>query len=213
MLPTPLPGLLPLGTSERLLLLGALSYLTLGLAYLAFDGISSTWSRFRWEIGTGPAATLAAAAAWTTVLVLWPVPLVCRTFRTLRNRPQIGPAEELIWRSTPRQAARAIPAQPAIAAAELPVPPRWFRQEYEAIRSVLTEGGVVTAQARALGLVDASALAFGPGHPFTAYAWDLLAHTARAEQQPGDPRHEQTSADSHSVYCCPGCPAATAVAR
>ncbi|MFB7669648.1 hypothetical protein ACFC1R_38105 [Kitasatospora sp. NPDC056138] len=92
-LPTPLPDLLPLGASDRLLLLGALCYLTLGLSCLSFNGISGAWSRCGWEISTGPAATLAAAAAWTTVLVLWPVPL-----RALRSRRAIGPAEELIWR-------------------------------------------------------------------------------------------------------------------
>ncbi|MDH6130231.1 hypothetical protein [Kitasatospora sp. GP82] len=61
-LPAPLPGL-PLTSSERLLLLGALCYLALGLACLSFTGISNTWSRLhRREIGTSPTARLATSS-------------------------------------------------------------------------------------------------------------------------------------------------------
>ncbi len=87
----PLPTLLPvlaLSASGRLLLLGALCYLVAGVTYLALTGISSTFFGIRRrEIGTGAGAVVAATAVWAAVVVLWPVPLVCRTLRALRHSP------------------------------------------------------------------------------------------------------------------------------
>jgi len=218
----PLPSSLPsldLNPSERLFLLGALCYLAAGLAYRAFTGISSSWSRLhRQEIGTGAAAAVAAAAVWAVVVVLWPVPLLCRTFRALRGRTSAAPCEELIWRGPARSATAGAAAVP------LPVPPHWYRQRYETVRVFLAAGGTVIAQARASGLVDDSTLAFGSGHPFTRDAWELLAHIVRvglAEHGPSagtssssgswasDPLHRQ--ADVDSVYLSTGCPSTTAV--
>ncbi|MEV4616805.1 hypothetical protein AB0K43_30055 [Kitasatospora sp. NPDC049258] len=198
--PPALPGL-PVSADERLLLLGALGYLVLGLAYLTCTGLSSTWFRIqRPEIGTGPGASVAAAVVWATVVVLWPVPLACRTSRILHRRLRSVPEEALVWRSAPAgpDVAASAPGADKSAAALWRAPPRWYRQEYDAVRAALAEGMPLIAQARAADLVSTSAVVLGADHLSTLDAWDLLSHTVRsaATQRPRPSSPVPDSADS-----------------
>ncbi|MDH6115671.1 hypothetical protein P3T36_007288 [Kitasatospora sp. MAP12-15] len=159
---------LALSPAGRLLALGVLCHLTAGTTYLALTGISDTRVPIHHrEIGTGPAAAVAAAAVWSAVVVLWPVPLVCRTVRALRRRPDAAQlSEERIWRARPA------------AVVAISVPPEWYRREYEAARAARADSAAAGA-ARAAVLVERSVLAFGAGHSYSRDAWELLAHAAR----------------------------------
>ncbi|GAB2711696.1 hypothetical protein [Kitasatospora kifunensis] len=177
-----------LSVSQRLLVLGSLCHLTAGTSYLALTGINGTRVPIRrQEIGTGAGAAVATAMVWALVVVLWPIPLVCRAVRALRPRPgATQPGDELIWRSRPA-AASPPPVQPTRTPAAQPdVPPHWYRREYEAACDALAYSPAAGA-ARAAALIEHCVLAFGPAHLYTRDAWELLAHTARlalAEQQP-----------------------------
>lgn len=166
---------LALSPAGRLLVLGALCHLTAGTTYLALTGISSTRPPIRrQEIGTGTAATMVVAAVMAVVVVLWPIPLICRAVHALRRRASADqPREERIWRALPT-----VPGRSAGPAATYPVPPQWYRQEYEAARAARAHSAAAGAT-RAAVLVERSVLAFGPAHPHSHDAWELLEHTAR----------------------------------
>ncbi|MFJ5120914.1 hypothetical protein [Kitasatospora sp. NPDC088548] len=90
-------------------------------------------------------------------------------------------------RTAPRHAAPkpAQPRRPGTAAppprpSYPPVPPRWYRIEYEAGRRALAEGRIDAAAQRAATLVEDSTAAFGPEHPYTRWAWDIRAAVVRA---------------------------------
>jgi hypothetical protein len=164
-------------SGERLVLLGAVVYLTAGAVYLALTGL--TGSRVpirRQELGTGPAAALAILGVWAVVVALWPVPAVLRSMRALRRRTlaaEPGP----VWRSEVEQppvaAARAPrPAEPQ----EEMWPPHQFWAEYWAVLGSGTAGAVV----RAAVLVERATAALGEQHPYTYAAWLLLARVAEA---------------------------------
>ncbi|MDH6710929.1 hypothetical protein P3T27_007680 [Kitasatospora sp. MAA19] len=169
----PIPALtLGLTDSARLLVLGVLCYFAAGWAYLALTGISGGIRRR--ETGHGPAAALTAALVWAVVVVLWPAPLVARTVRALR-RPHTEAPAEATWR---RPALPVTVPSAAYAPPPWPVPPYWYRQRYEAARTVLAENGPTAALEAASRLVADSALLLGDDHAWTLDAWDLLAHLA-----------------------------------
>ncbi|MDH6122965.1 hypothetical protein [Kitasatospora sp. GAS204B] len=206
-----------LSASQRLLVLGSLCHLTAGAAYLALTGIAGSRVPIRrQEIGSGSGAAVAAAMVWAVVVVLWPIPWVCRTVRALRCRAGAAqPCEERFWRAQP---ASVVTHPMRLAAAAQPqMPPLWCRDEYEAVHSALTASPAAGA-ARAAALVERSVLAFGPAHTHARYAWELLAHTARlglAERQDqptlvpfpraARPLDDQAAVGADGVYL-PGCP-------
>ncbi|MEV7177841.1 hypothetical protein [Kitasatospora sp. NPDC093679] len=162
-----LPGL-GLSVPVRLATLAAATYLTAGATYLALTGISSPLGRVhRRDIGTGRRAAVLAAAVWIVAVLLWPVPLACRTARAITGR-----------RPQPAAPARRDTA-PAVSLAKPAVPPYWYRAEYTAVQVVLAEGRTVIARTWAGGLVDDAVIEFGPAHPWTRDAWELLAHVVR----------------------------------
>ncbi|MFD9124160.1 hypothetical protein [Kitasatospora sp. NPDC059571] len=159
-----LPGL-GLSVPVRLATLAAATYLTAGATYLAATGVSSPLGRIhRRDIGTGHLAAALAAAVWAMAVLLWPAPLACRSARSLAAR-----------RSRPAAPAP-VEAAPAVSLAKSAVPPRWYRAEYTAVQVVLAEGRTVIARTWAGGLVDDAVIEFGPDHPWTRDAWELLAH-------------------------------------
>jgi len=179
--PTLLPGL-GISCPERLAVLAVVSHLTVGFSYLSLTGISDAWARrWRLEIGTGAAAAAFAAIVWTLLVVLWPLPLACRTIRSLRGRLRTARALVAPWCQptlavpNARMSSAPIPAKPA----EPPVPPRWYREEYMAVHVALAEGRTVVARTWASGLVDDAVIAFGAAHPYTRDAWFLLARVVR----------------------------------
>ncbi|GAB2736074.1 hypothetical protein [Kitasatospora kifunensis] len=163
---------LGLSANERLVILGAIAHLVAGAVYVALTGLTASRVPIRrQEIGAGPGAALAAAGVWAVAVVLWPVPLVCRTLRVLRRRRARSRADQ-------RRPVRSA-APPAVRQADaVTVPPLWFRQEYTAAHAALPVAPFAALNLAA-ALVERSARAFGDEHPHTLDAWELLAHAAR----------------------------------
>ncbi|MFG2845941.1 hypothetical protein ACGF12_22645 [Kitasatospora sp. NPDC048296] len=60
-----------------------------------------------------------------------------------------------------------------------PVPPQWYRNEYVAARAALGEGRTIIARIWISDLIDDCLLTFGEEHPYTRWAWELLAEITR----------------------------------
>ncbi|MFD5610520.1 hypothetical protein [Kitasatospora sp. NPDC127060] len=60
-----------------------------------------------------------------------------------------------------------------------PVPPQWYRSEYVAARTALGEGRTIIARIWISDLIDDCLLTFGEEHPYTRWAWELLAEITR----------------------------------
>ncbi|MEV7123706.1 hypothetical protein [Kitasatospora griseola] len=61
-----------------------------------------------------------------------------------------------------------------------PLPPLWFRREYEAVLVVVMEKRLHVARFWANGLIEESLQEFGEDHPFTRQAVELLGAVVRA---------------------------------
>ncbi|MCC9309942.1 hypothetical protein LN042_23190 [Kitasatospora sp. RB6PN24] len=177
---TLLPGL-GLSLPMRLTALSTAGYLVVGTYATVISDHTAGWGR-RWrrEIGTSRSALVLATAVWMLAVLLWPVPLIRGTIRTRRSKAH---AEDLVWHRpipAPRATVTASPTIPQRPAYP-PVPPRWYRAEYQAVRVVLTEGRTVIARIWVSNLIDDSLLTFGDEHPYTRWAWELLAEIVRTE--------------------------------
>ncbi|MGV9268120.1 hypothetical protein ACWDRR_26045 [Kitasatospora sp. NPDC003701] len=79
-------------------------------------------------------------------------------------------------RTAPAALSPALPARPPCH----PLPPRWYRSEYEAVLVVLSEGRLHIARFWANGLIEDCLLAFGEHHPYTRQASELLVAVVQA---------------------------------
>ncbi|MET9396139.1 hypothetical protein [Kitasatospora sp. NPDC002965] len=79
-------------------------------------------------------------------------------------------------RTAPANLPPALPARPPCH----PLPPRWYRGEYEAVLVVLSEGRLHIARFWANGLIEDCLLAFGEHHPYTRQASELLVAVVQA---------------------------------
>ncbi len=178
---------LPLLSPDQLRAAALLAaYLAVGLTYLRRVGLTASWfTVWRREVGVGLAADAASAATWCIVVLLWPVPLARRTARAWDARS--GATAEAITRRPAGQSAELVSppagdhAQPGLTPGHPLVAPAFpeevARDRASVVRAV-EQNRLADAVRQATAHVDGMARQFGPSHPFTAEAFEILAHVS-----------------------------------